>query len=145
MTDDIITYHSFQLDPRADEAIEVAKCIGKAVADWLPTTGSVVVVALPTYPKIREALIEGMRLQGRNVIDGGSGDGETAVAYIKTVGVSGGAVIGYSKDTEKVTIEVYQEDGLRLETDTGLMEVYELLQAGNFVPAATKGELTAIA
>lgn len=125
--------------------VEVAWNIGKAVADWLATAGSVVVLAHPALADIKHAACEGVRLQGRNVVDGGAGASEAAVSYIKTGGLSGAIVINYDQATEVISIEVYQEDGLRIEKESGLAELYELVQAGNFVPAAVKGELTAIA
>ena len=125
--------------------VECAWNVGKALADWLPTTGSVVVVTTPAYQDLARGVIEGLRLQGRNVVDGGAGDKDKAIAYVKTAGLSGAAVIGFD-DMEKVTtIELYREDARLIDSETGLKEIRDLVDAGNFVPAVTKGELTVLA
>ena len=54
--------------------------VGKAVADWLPTAGNVVVLYVPAGLSTAQAIIEGLRLQGRSVVDGGVGDRDAAVA-----------------------------------------------------------------
>lgn len=132
-------------DIRGTEAtgltVECAWNVGKALADWLPTAGSVAVVYLPTEKHIADAVVEGLRLQGRSVIDGGSGDREAAKARIKTGGLSGAAVIGHDDAAKMTTIELYGEDAERIESESGLHEIRQLVEAGNFVPAAVKGEL----
>jgi len=132
-------------DIRGTEAtgltVECAWNVGKALADWLPTAGSVAVVYLPTEKHIADAVVEGLRLQGRSVIDGGSGDREAAKARIKTGGLSGAAVIGHDDAAKMTTIELYGEDAERIESESGLHEIQQLVEAGNFVPAAVKGEL----
>ncbi len=125
--------------------IEYAWNAGKAIADWLPTAGNVVVVYVVTQHELASAVIEGLRLQGRAVVDGGTGDKDAAIAYIKTSGLSGGVVVGFDEMNNRPTIEVYLDDTRRTEYDTGLQEIAQLIEAGNFVPAAVKGELTAIA
>lgn len=145
MTEDLITDTDIRGKNGTELTVETAWNIGKAAADWLSTAGSIVVLAYPTLQDIKHAVTEGVRLQGRNVIDGGTGDGEVAVSFIKTSGLSGAIVIAYDQAADVVSLEIYQEEGLRIEKESGLNELYELVQAGNFVPAAVKGELTAIA
>jgi hypothetical protein len=132
-------------DIRGTEAtgltVECAWNVGKALADWLPTAGSVVVVYLPTQKHMADAVVEGLRLQGRSVIDGGNGDSDAAKARIKTAGLSGAAVIGYDDVDKMTTIELFGEDAERIESKSGLHEIRQLVEAGNFVPAAVKGEL----
>ena len=125
--------------------VDYAWNIGKALADWLPTAGRVLVVSLPSQGKIKAAIIEGLRLQGRSVVDGGNAGRDGLVSLIKELGLSGGVLIGYD-DLESVTIiEAYKEDGRMVDAQTGLRELDELARAGNFVPAVVKGELTAVA
>ncbi|HEU4715843.1 MAG TPA: hypothetical protein VFS14_03365 [Candidatus Saccharimonadales bacterium] len=134
-----------ECDIRGTEAtgltVECAWNVGKALADWLPTAGSVVVVYNPAQKHMADAVVEGLRLQGRSVIDGGSGDSEAAKARIKTGGLSGAAVIGFDDAAKMTTIELYEENAERIESETGLHEIRQLVEAGNFVPAAVKGEL----
>lgn len=145
MSEELITDYDIRGKINTDITVEVAWNIGKAVADWLSTAGSVVVLAHPGVGEMRHAVTEGLRLQGRAVVDGGVGDKDAVVAYIKTSGLSGGVIINYDQATEIISIELYQEAGLRVEKESGLTDLYETASAGNFVPAAIKGELTAIA
>ena len=136
-------------DIRGTEAtgltIDYAWNTGKALADWLPTAGGVVVAAAPSQEGLSAAIIEGLRLQGRNVVNGGSADRDGVVSYIKTMGLSGGVLVGYDELERVSVIEVYREEGRLIDSQTGLAEIDELVQSGNFVPAAVKGELTAVA
>ncbi|MNU11186.1 hypothetical protein D3C72_2588350 [compost metagenome] len=47
--------------------------------------------------------------------------------------------------TDEVTIELYKEEGHLLDSETGLREIKDLMDAGNFVPAAIKGDVTTLA
>ena len=136
-------------DIRGSEAtglnVEYVWNVGKALADWLPTAGSVVVTAAPSQKRLADALTEGLRLQGRNVVDGGPSGRDGAISYIKTMGLSGGASVAFDELEQVSVIELYREDGRLIDSQTGLGEIDELVRAGNFVPAAVKGELTAAA
>jgi hypothetical protein len=101
----------------------------------------VVVVYLPTQKNIADAVVEGIRLQGRDVIDGGNGDRETAKAFVINGGLSGAAVVGYDDEQKVITIELYRDNAKLIDSETGLKEICEVVRAGNFVPAAVKGEL----
>jgi hypothetical protein len=100
---------------------------------------------VPAGQTTANAIIEGIRLQGRNVVDGGVGDKDAATAHIKTSGLSGAVVVGVEESTGITTIQIYKEDGNLVDGESGLKSIAELVEAGNFVPAAVKGELTAIA
>jgi phosphomannomutase len=145
MNEELVT----ELDIRgtADTGLttEYAWNTGKAVADWLPTAGNIIVLYVPMGQPTAHAVIEGLRLQGRSVVDGGVGDKDAAIAHIKTSGLSGAVVIGIEESTGNIVIQIYKEDGALVDRQSGLMELAELIEAGNFVPAAVKGELTAIA
>lgn len=145
MSEDLISGYDIRGTEETGLTVECAWNIGKAVADILPTAGQVVVVALTSETELTRALIEGLRLQGRNVLNGGVGDKTAALDLIEKLGLSGAVVLGYD-DLENVsTIEIYQEDGRLIDSESGLLDIRELIQAGNFVPAAVKGELTSLA
>ena len=129
----------------SDLTVDYAWNTGKALADWLPTGGGVVVAAVPLQAQLKAAVIEGLRLQGRNVVDGGVVDRDGLISLIKTMSLSGGALVHYDELEKVSVIELYREDGRLIDSETGLNEIDELVQAGNFVPAAEKGELTAVA
>jgi len=145
MSEELISAFDIRGTEESGLDVECAWNVGKALADWLPNAGSVVVVTLPTTVNLAEAVIEGLRLQGRTVIDGGNGDNEAAIAQVKTSGLAGAAVVGFDEMEHVATISLYQEEGRLITMETGLKEIRELVQAGNFVPAVAKGELTQIA
>jgi hypothetical protein len=141
MSEELIGAFDIRGKEDADLTVDVAWNVGKALADWLPNGGAVVVVYVPTHHHIANAIIEGLRLQGRDVVDGGHGDKDAARTRITTGKLAGGAVVGFDDLEKMVTIELYREDAKLLGGDTDLREIHELVQAGNFVPAAVKGEL----
>ena len=145
MSEELISKYDIRGTEETGLTVECAWNVGKALADWLPTAGNVAVMYLPTQEAIAKAVIEGLRLQGRDVVDGGHGDREAAKSYVTSAGLSGAAVIGFDELEKLITIELYQEDGKLITIETGLKEIREVVQAGNFVPAAAKGELTHLA
>jgi phosphomannomutase len=144
MSEDLIKEYCIQGTAESGLDVETAWNIGKAVADWLQTAGNVVVVYDALQQQLATAIMEGIRLQGRNVVDGGVGDNELAVRHISALGLSGAVTVSFNQETQVISIEIFKEDGVRIEGD-GLSEIHALVEAGNFVPAAVKGELTAIA
>jgi phosphomannomutase len=144
MSEDLIKEYCIQGTTESGMDIETAWNVGKALADWLQTAGNVVVVYDAAQQQLTTAIMEGVRLQGRNVVDGGIGDSELAVRHINALGLSGAAVVSFNQETAVISIEIFKEDGARIEGD-GLKEIHALVEAGNFVPAAIKGELTALA
>lgn len=145
MSEELIKEYCIQGTTESGLDTECAWNVGKAMADWLQTAGNVAVVYDQSQLQLANALMEGVRLQGRNVVDGGVGDAALAVRHISALGLSGAAVILLDQATGMVSIEVYNEAGVRIESETGLKDIQALVEAGNFVPAATKGEVTAIA
>lgn len=122
---------------------ETAWNIGKALAEWLPTVGSVVVTKDRAAPaELGDALIEGLRLQGRDVVTVGDGTKETVVSQISVSGLSGGVYVAVDPLEKSLTIELFDEAGRPISHEHGLEEIQQLVEAGNFVPSRTKGTLT---
>ncbi len=119
--------------------------IGKAMADWLPTDGHVLVATHQDQTQVANACIEGLRLQGRAVISAGQLSKEQVTERITTDRLSGAVIIAYDELEHTATIEIYDHEGHLLTSDTGLTDLTNNAQAGNFVPAAVKGELTSLA
>jgi len=145
MSEELISAYDIRGTEETGLTIECAWNVGKALADWLPTVGKVVVVYLPSQQELARGAIEGLRLQGRDVVDGGIGDKEKAKTYVTTAGLSGAVVVGHDELEQVNTIELYQDGAKLIDIDGGLRQIRELVQAGNFVPAAVKGELTQLA
>jgi phosphomannomutase len=124
-----------------DVTKEVAWNIGKALADWLSTSGSILVMSGNGNQELVAALIEGVRLQGRDVVFVENGDKMILAEKTVTGGHSGGALIGHDELSNEVSIELYNEEGRLIDNETGLASIAELAEAGNFVPAAAKGDL----
>ena len=118
--------------------VEMAWNIGKAVAEWFEMPGHVIVMYAPLRQDIAGAVIEGLRLQGRSVVDRGHGDLLRAKEHIKTGPCAGAVVVGQVGDA--VTIEICHGDGRVLEGEL-LQRLWEQAAAGNFVPAPNKGGL----
>lgn len=142
MSDEFFTSYDIRGKIDSSASLEVAWNIGKALADWLPTTGDVAVLrGEDAAERLVEAVIEGLRLQGRTAVDAGNGDRSALTELVTMAGYSGGVLVGHDTLTGEVTIELYRDGGKLIDSETGLTEIAELVKAGNFVPSAIKGEL----
>jgi len=146
MRDEVFTAYDIRGSIQEGVSLEVAWNIGKALADWLSTYGIVTIVrGEGANETLVTALIEGLRLQGRDVLDGGAGTKESLMERIKRDGLSGGIYVATDTQEDVCVIELYDEKAQPIVAENGLNTIAELVHAGNFVPAATKGELTALA
>lgn len=146
MTDETFTAYDIRGKIKEGVSLEVAWNIGKALADWLPTYGTVAVLRGEGADEtLVTAVVEGLRLQGRDVLDAGQGDRARLAAQITDDKLSGGVFFTHDAETDVCVIELYDQAAQLIGADNGLSEISELVGAGNFVPAATKGELTATA
>ncbi len=144
MTDETFTAYDIRGKIKEGISLEVAWNIGKALADLLATYGTVAIMrGSQANELLYGALIEGLRLQGRDVLDVGNGDKAALTALIKSERLSGGAYIDYDPEQDVCVVELYNENGQLIGAENGLNQIAELVRAGNFVPAAAKGELTA--
>lgn len=142
------TFTAYDIRGKITEGVslEVAWNIGKALADWLSTYGKIALLrGEGANETLVNALIEGLRLQGRDVLDAGTGDKAKLSEHIKNDGLSGGVFVAHDIDQDVCVIELYDDKAQLIASENGLNEIAELTRAGNFVPAATKGDLTAIA
>lgn len=125
--------------------VETVWNVGKALADWLSTTGSVAVIESETADQeLLNACVEGLRLMGRDVVKLGHGGKIALTEAIIHEGHSGGVLFSHDDLSNEVVIELYREEGKLIDSETGLNDIAVLVDAGNFVPAAVKGDLTAI-
>ncbi len=144
MSEELISAYDIRGTDATGLTVECAWNVGKAVADWLPTDGVVLVSGIPSEVRLLEAAVEGLRLQGRAVMTAPQMNKEQVMERITADRLSGAVIIGYDELTDMKTIEIYQHEGHLITSETGLMTLRDLVQAGNFVPAATKGELTSL-
>lgn len=125
-----------------DLTIEYIWDIGKAFADWLAGVGPVVVMRGSSVDESTvHALTEGVLLQGRSVIDAGaSDDSQQLTTAIMDKQAAGGVLIEYQSTQNLVVIMLFDDRGVGILDSTGLQEITQLVEAGNFLPAAEKGE-----
>lgn len=146
MTDETFTAYDIRGKIKEGVSLDTAWNIGKALADELATYGSIAILRGEAAAEVLVgAIIEGLRLQGRDVVDHGSGDKQDIIKIINDFGYSGGVYISHDIEQDVCVIELYQEKGQLIVAENGLNDIADLVHAGNFVPAAKKGELTAIA
>lgn len=139
-------FSAYDIRGRAGESltVEYSWNVGKAFAEWLPEEGSVVIAKSVTADaSIVHALIEGLQLQGRNVIDTGEGDQQTVMtALFGDQSTAGGIAITHDDAQNIEVISLYDAQGVAVTADQGLTDIEALIESGNFVPAAEKGQLT---
>lgn len=124
--------------------VEYAWNIGKAFSESLPDQGAIAIMRSENANReIVHALIEGMLLQGRNVVDAGVG-GRDKVADVQYAASPLGIVLVGHDDAQAIeTIAFYDESGAIIAADNGLDDIKTSAESGNFVPAATKGSVVA--
>ena len=116
--------------------------VGKAFAEWLPEDGSVVVVRSQTADTVVvSAFIEGLLLQGRTVIDAGVGAQQAIYASLSENKAAGAALLDHSMAQDLSVISLFDSHVAAISVQTGLREIGELVNAGNFLPAAEKGTI----
>lgn len=145
MSEELISAYDIRGTEATGLTVECAWNVGKAVADWLPTNGVVLVGGDARETQLRDATTEGLRLQGRAVLIAPTLSKEQVIGYITAHHLSGAILVGYDELADMKTIEIYQHEGHLITSETGLKSLRDLIQAGNFVPAATKGDVTSLA
>jgi len=145
MSDEFFTSYDIRGTLKDGASLEFAWNVGKAMADWLPTYGKVTIIRGENADeRLFGAIIEGLRLQGRDVVDGSNGNKEMLVSRITDDRLSGGILVSHDSEQDVCVIELFDDKAQQVVSETGLKIIAELVGAGNFVPSATKGELTAI-
>jgi phosphomannomutase len=115
-----------------DLTIEYIWDIGKAFADWLASDGQVIVLRGSSVDESTvHALTEGVLLQGRSVIDAGTGDPQQLIATIMDKQAAGGVLIEYQTTQNLVVITLFDDRGVSLLDSTGLQQITQLVEAGN--------------
>lgn len=138
-------FSTYDIRGRLDESltVEYAWTVGKAFAEWLPDEGSIVIVSAPgANPSIVHALTEGVLLQGRDVIDLGTADQQALVETVAEKSAAGGMIVGREDVEQMEVITLYDAKGVAITDEMGLTAIEELINAGNFLPAASKGTVT---
>jgi phosphomannomutase len=124
---------------------DVANRIGKAMADWLPEQGSVAVGhdMRPDSRELADSFIDGLRAQGRDVIDIGQITSDMVYFAVGKWELAGGAVITASHNPGADNgIKLYRDHVTAIGLDSGLDAIRDAVIAEQFKPAAqTPGSL----
>lgn len=125
---------------------EVSNKIGKAFADWLPSDGAIAVGRdmRPDSAELASALIEGLRSQGRSVIDIGLVTSDMIYFAVGANQLAGGAMITASHNPGEYNgIKLCREAARPVGLESGLDEIRDAVISGTFKPAtASLGSIT---
>lgn len=113
--------------------------VGKAFADWLPEQGTVAVGhdMRPDSAELAAAFIEGLRSQGRQVMDIGQVTTDMIYFAVGDNKLAGGAMVTASHNPgDDNGIKLCREDAKPVGLHSGLGEVRDAALSGTFKPAA---------
>lgn len=122
----------------------VVEAIGKAFAVWLPNQGAVAVGRdmRPDSAELAEALIAGLRAQGRDVIDIGEVTTDMIYFAVGNQQLAGSAVVTASHNPGEYNgIKFCREQAKPVGEESGLFEVRDLSQGNEFSDSPTTGSL----
>ena len=124
---------------------DVARLVGAALADWLPTQGAVAVGRdmRPDSGELAAAVIAGLRAQGRDVVDIGEVTSDMIYFAVGNLKLAGGAMVTASHNPGADNgIKLSREEAKPISEESGLLEIRDKILAAGFTPAATPGTLT---
>jgi phosphomannomutase len=122
---------------------DLARRIARAYAAHLgPRTVAVGYDVRPSSPAMAQAIHEGLRESGVDVLDVGLGG--TEMVYFATfhLGLDGGIMVTASHNPSDYNgLKLVREGGRPISSDSGLLAIEELTRAGTFAPVARRGTL----
>ena len=121
----------------------VMTAIGRALADWLPTEGPVAVGRdmRPDSGELAEAVISGLRQQGRDVIDIGEVTTDMIYFAVGHLKLAGGAVVTASHNPGEYNgVKLCGEAARPIGIDSGLAEVRDKALDGDFQTINAEGQ-----
>ena len=124
----------------------VTKKIGCAFAQWLPKDGAVAVGRdmRPDSKELADALVEGLRSQGRDVWDIGEVTSDMIYFAVGENGLAGGVMVTASHNPGEYNgIKFCKDEAQGVAENTGLLEVRELAETNDFSPSAGSGKILA--
>ena len=93
-------------------------------------------------PEIKKSLIEGMLFAGASVIDAGTISTPTFYFAVSNSQADGGIIVSASHNPKKWNgFKITREKALPVSGESGLQDLKNIILAGNFSEAKTKGEL----
>lgn len=119
----------------------LAERIGKAFADWLPSNGSVAVGRdmRPDSAELAGSIIQGIRLQGRDVIDIGQVTSDMIYFAVGSLELAGGAMVTASHNPGEYNgIKLCREEARPVGLDGGLDKIRDNSLGQKFKSASAK-------
>lgn len=123
----------------------VAEAVGKAFADWLPTGGAVAVGRdmRPDSAELADAIIAGLRTQGRDVIDIGQVTSDMIYFAVGHLQLAGGAMVTASHNPGEYNgIKLCREEARPVGLESGLDQVRDNALSATFEANTAEGALT---
>lgn len=123
---------------------DVARAVGRAFADWLPTQGPVAVGRdmRPDSAELAAALIDGIRKQGRDVIDIGQVTSDMIYFTVGSYELAGGAMVTASHNPGADNgIKLCREEAKPVGIEIGLADIRDAAINGTFVDSSAEGSL----
>lgn len=121
---------------------DVSRNIGKALADWLPSSGSVAVGydMRPDSKDLADNLISGLIEQGRNVINIGQVTSDMIYFAVGNLGLAGGAMVTASHNPGEYNgIKLCREDARPIGQETGLLEIKDMIKNDKYNTSDSEG------
>jgi len=119
--------------------------IGRAFADWLPHEGAVAVGhdMRPDSTEFAGAMIDGLRQQGRDVIDIGQVTSDMIYFAVGSLGAAGGVMITASHNPGKDNgIKLCREEAKPVGLEAGLAEIRDKSLASEFKDVSVHGKVS---
>lgn len=123
---------------------EVAGLIGQALAHWLPEAGPVAVGRdmRPDSAALAQALMQGLQIQGRDVVDIGLVTSDMIYFAVGSLGLAGGAMVTASHNPGEYNgIKLCREGAKPIGEESGLLEIRDQVLGQALAPAATPGSV----
>lgn len=122
----------------------VCEAIGQAFADWLPQDGVIAVGRdmRPDSVRLANAVIEGLKKQGRDVWDIGEVTSDMIYFAVGKFGLAGGAMVTASHNPGEYNgIKFCREEAKPIGIETGLAEIRDMAAAGEFGASVRQGSV----
>lgn len=138
-------FSAYDIRGRAGDTLstEQAWNVGRAFAEWIPEEGNIVIASTENANEsVVNALVEGLLLQGRNVVNKGAvTDQQAVISAIREEKGVGGMFISRDDLQNIEIISLFNSQGVAITSDNGLSDIAQLVEAANFMPPAEKGKL----
>lgn len=124
---------------------ELVGNVGRAFADWLPNEGAVAVGRdmRPDSAELANAMMDGLRAQGRDVIDIGQVTSDMIYFAVGHLKLAGGAMVTASHNPGEYNgIKLCREEAKPIGIETGLADIRDATLSGTFKESISQGDST---